>query len=199
MLQDHRSNSYWRKRNALLRSTNSPRLFKIGCEPYLTSCDPALGCFHRISINIFQPYILVPLSHHLEFFLITIILSNATGSAIDASVSGITESRVPADQPATIPPIRTATSRRTTLLPPSRLIAGRKIPIFRKKGAAIELQFMIGEHDDRNPPYLLIYRLPGRVIEYLTSHGIWSRTRLLRESSRPTNNHTGLTLSVSVL
>lgn len=53
-------------------------------------------------------------------------------SADDTSVSGITESPVPAYKLAPIPSIQTAVFRRTDLLPPSSCIAGRHTTARRK-------------------------------------------------------------------
>lgn len=88
--------------------------------------------------------------------------SSATISATDASVSGIAEFRVTADQLASILTTHAATSRYTNLLPPSHRIAGSGIPELCWKAAAMELQIMIGE--------------PGVRIDLLTCdmHAAWA-------------------------
>lgn len=119
--------------------------------------------------------------------------SSSIGSATDTDVSGIAEFRVRADQSAPIPHIHTATFRRTNPHPPSRCIAGSDIPVRNKGAAAMEPQLTIGEIDVR------ICTRFGGVIQDLTSHEIWSRTRLLPGISPSLNNYTGLKFSVPAL
>lgn len=82
-----------------------------------------------------------------QFSSIAVISPSQTGCATNASVSEIKESRVLADQPAPIPPIHTATSYRTYLLPPSLRIAVSDMPIRPREVAAMEAQLTIGDPD----------------------------------------------------
>lgn len=80
------------------------------------------------------------------------MLSNSNGSGIKANVSGITEFHVPTDQLALIPPIYTATSRRTNLLHLARRIAESDISVRCREAAAMEPQFSIDGPEFRNDP-----------------------------------------------
>lgn len=99
------------------------------------------------------------------------MLSFSTGSATDANVSGIAKIRVSADQPAPIPPIHTATSRHNNPHLLLRRIAGSHVPLCGNKVVAIE-QFIIGELDARNAPYVLTCIRPERVIRDQILHEI---------------------------
>lgn len=73
-----------------------------------------------------------------------------TESATYANVSGIAESCVPADQPASFSPLYIANIRLTNLLPPSRHIVGSDPRARCRESAAMEPQFTIGEPEVRN-------------------------------------------------
>lgn len=49
--QDLQPKSYRRRIHALPGSFDRFSLLETGCEPYITSCDNALGCLHRIFNN----------------------------------------------------------------------------------------------------------------------------------------------------
>lgn len=80
--------------------------------------------------------------------------SNSTGSAPDAKAFEIAESRVPADQPASIRPIHSATSRRTSFLLPSQDIFCSKLSIRRRNVATMETRDTIRDTDVCSAPLL---------------------------------------------
>lgn len=80
--------------------------------------------------------------------------SDATSSTIDAIVSGIAVSPVPADQAAHIHPNCTATSFRTNLFPQPLLVTKSDIPVHLLEVAAMETQFIIEEPGVWNAPLL---------------------------------------------
>lgn len=82
------------------------------------------------------------------------MLSSTTGSATDASVSGIIKSCVTAGQPSPNPLTYTTASRRIKLLPPYRPVAGSNIPALRSETAAMDSLDIIVERDVHNAPLL---------------------------------------------
>lgn len=122
----------------------------------------------------------------------------STTSAIDANVSGIAKSHVPADQPASLFSVRTATSRRSDIFLPSRLVVGSNIQAWHREVAATEQQLTFGTLTSRMYLFLLIRTRSERVIQELTSLSVCSKTRLLSGNSCPTNNYTSLKSSVTV-
>lgn len=74
------------------------------------------------------------------------------GFVNDANMSGITESCVPTNHPEPTTHFHISTSRQTNLLPLSCRIAGSAILAHRRKAAATEPQFTIGEQDLRDAP-----------------------------------------------
>lgn len=94
---------------------------------------------------------------HLQISFDHLHASNSTGFATVSSVSEIAEFRVPADRPAPIPPIHTATSICTNHLPPSCSIAGSDISIRRGEADGMEMQDTIWVPEvcnDPLPPFL---------------------------------------------
>lgn len=79
---------------------------------------------------------------------------NSSRSATDASMSGITESRVPAGQFQLIAPVQTLISHPINLLLPSRRIEESNVPSRCGKANAMESNFTIGERDVWNAPLL---------------------------------------------
>lgn len=65
---------------------------------------------------------------------------DSIGSATDANMSRIAESRVPIDQTPLVPSVHIVTSRRTDALHPSSRIAGSDIPACHKNTAAMKRQ-----------------------------------------------------------
>lgn len=128
-------------------------LFVEDCfNSYETSFDTTLLCHHQLSINNSKTSILFPYFRPSPIFSIAGMPSNSTGSITDINISGIAESRGPADQTAPISSNHTATSRRANHLPPSACILGTDMPIFRKNAAVMEPQLTIREPDVRNAP-----------------------------------------------
>lgn len=70
--------------------------------------------------------------------------NNSTASEKDASISGIAELRVHADQLSPIPSVYKAAFSRPNLLSQSPCILWSDIPAYRREAAVIELQFTIG-------------------------------------------------------
>lgn len=127
---------------------------------------------------------------------------NWTGSAPGANLLGITESLVPAGQPAPVCFVYIAIFCLTNLLPPSCCIPWSDIAAPHRKPAFIKPQSKVGESNVRNA-FLLFDMYPASAC-YLKltatwDHGICSETRLLPGSSRWTNTFTGLKSSVSVI
>lgn len=79
--------------------------------------------------------------------------SNSSGSATDVNASETAEFYVTAGGPTFVPPINTATSRPTNLLPPSLRVAGNDIPIRRREAAAMVLRITIGEPEVLSVPF----------------------------------------------
>lgn len=112
---------------------------------YLTNFNT--GWDWHYSLNTRLPILRLLLFIHPYSLTSAVQSNNSSWYATDASISGIAESRVPADQPEPASPFHTATYRRTNLLPPSRRIAGSDMPIHHMKAATMEPQFSIGEPD----------------------------------------------------
>lgn len=72
---------------------------------------------------------------------------NSTGLATNANVPGVAKTPVTADQPAPVPPVYTATSRRANLLPPSPRTNGSDISAPRQEAAAMESRDNIGKQN----------------------------------------------------
>lgn len=87
--------------------------------------------------------------------------SYSTGFATDDNVSGIVESRVFTDRPASFSPLQTATSRFSNLLPPSRHIA-RRVIFARLRGAGHEI--LLKSWSFATPAYLETPRNLGALL-----------------------------------
>lgn len=107
--------------------------------------------------------------------------NNSTESATDTYVSGIAESRVPADQLASVPPVHCALSRNT------RRIAWNKMPARRREAAYQEPYFTTGEPGVRNVPFSSDMYGPWvcyprmSIIWYMFEHQIASKEQSLEE------------------
>lgn len=82
-----------------------------------------------------------------QFPYIAILPYSSTNFGTNANVFGIAESVVLANQKVPIPPIRTSTSRRTNLLPPSCHKAWIDIPVRCSEAPAMQPRDIIGEPD----------------------------------------------------
>lgn len=163
---------------------HSSRLLEILYKPYISSCDTTWGCIHQLLINNSHTFNSFSFSRLSPIFIISVIPSSLSSSTTNSSVSGIAESRAPAEQPEPIPPIyTTAKSRRTNpflhrveslgaTLPHlivKRLSFSRVIPLWSRMFAIFS--------------YFLISTRSGRATLVFTSLGIRWNTRLLQGSS----------------
>lgn len=120
-------------------------------------------------------------------------------SVTDNKVSEIAESRIPVDPPVPFARIYTATSRLVSLIPPSCRIAGRNIPVHRRKADTMEPPYAIGSLIFETPLYFLFCMQPECIFQGSILQGTSSRTKLLLKSCLPTNSYTSSTSTVFVL
>lgn len=80
------------------------------------------------------------------------MMSHSIGFTTDTSVSGIGEFHIPADQPALIPPIHTATSCSADPHSLSRRICGSNVLINRREVTAMKPRDTIAEPSVYNAP-----------------------------------------------
>lgn len=144
--KDNRPMSHPGSPHALLGGASSP--FFSG-RAYLENLTTAWGAIihstsdsHSLSV-IINPSLFIDLNHAVK---------SSAGSATDANVSGIANSRLPTDQPAPVPPIHASTFLRINLFSSSRRMAGSNIPARHREAALMELHFAIGEPHVRKAP-----------------------------------------------
>lgn len=130
------------------------RLFATHIQP---SAKPPWCFFIGFSSTNLKPSFDLHFFVHHKFPSISIMLSSSSGYAADNNVSGIADACVPADQPAPTPPVHTATSRHSNLLPLFRRIAESDIPAHLREADSMNLQDAVGEPDVCSfplPPHL---------------------------------------------
>lgn len=136
--------------SALQRSASSSSFPEIA---YLINFDCTWGAL----VDLLDTRISRLISHLASFIIhqfssTFIILSESTGSATNASVSGITEIPLPNDLLAPISPLHIATPTHISPLAPSCHIARTYISARRQKMAAMEPNYTIGQPDVQYAP-----------------------------------------------
>lgn len=101
------------------------------------NATPPWGVVNGYPLTILRPPLSFFLSFISSFPSIAFMPSNAASSTTDADVSGITESCVPTDQSALVPPIHTAISRRTDLFPSFCRSVKSDVFIFRRESSCL--------------------------------------------------------------